>query len=130
MLVLIYVGSRGLRDFDSALIGYAVGTIFLRGAGSGVIEHVDGIEQTTRELGALLVDVRWPQPAAKKSGTYTGDGYITVRHPDTDEVHGALRFIEDTVRITYSEPESSLPWRDRFENFQQLNRPAWEVGPQ
>jgi len=27
LLVLIYVGSRGLRDFDSALIGYAVGTI-------------------------------------------------------------------------------------------------------
>lgn len=27
LIVLIYVGSRGLRDFDSALIGYAVGTI-------------------------------------------------------------------------------------------------------
>jgi len=27
LLVLIYTGSRGLRDFDSALIGYAVGTI-------------------------------------------------------------------------------------------------------
>ena len=25
---LIYVGSRGLRDFDSALIGYAVATVF------------------------------------------------------------------------------------------------------
>jgi hypothetical protein len=28
LLVLIYVGSRGLRDFDAALIGYAVGTVF------------------------------------------------------------------------------------------------------
>jgi hypothetical protein len=28
LLVLIYVGSRQLRDFDSALIGYAVGSIF------------------------------------------------------------------------------------------------------
>ena len=27
-VVLIYVGSRGLRDFDSALIGYAVATLF------------------------------------------------------------------------------------------------------
>src|SRR4051794_19142234 len=25
---LIYLGSRGLRDFDSALVGYAVGTVF------------------------------------------------------------------------------------------------------
>ncbi len=28
LMVLIYIGSRGLRDFDAALIGYAVGTIF------------------------------------------------------------------------------------------------------
>lgn len=28
LMVLIYVGSRGLKDFDSALIGYAVGTVF------------------------------------------------------------------------------------------------------
>lgn len=27
LCLLIYVGSRGLRDFDSALIGYAVGTV-------------------------------------------------------------------------------------------------------
>ncbi|HUE75735.1 MAG TPA: MFS transporter [Chloroflexota bacterium] len=28
LVLLIYVGSRGLRDFDSALVGYAVGTVF------------------------------------------------------------------------------------------------------
>ncbi len=28
LIVLIFVGSRGLRDFDSALIGYAVATVF------------------------------------------------------------------------------------------------------
>lgn len=27
-LVLVYVGSRGLRDFDAALVGYAVATVF------------------------------------------------------------------------------------------------------
>lgn len=27
LIVLIYLGSRGLKDFDSALIGYAVGTV-------------------------------------------------------------------------------------------------------
>jgi len=29
VLILIYVGSRGLRDFDAALIGYAVATVFV-----------------------------------------------------------------------------------------------------
>jgi hypothetical protein len=32
LLVLVYVGSRGLRDFDSALIGYAVATVFTSAA--------------------------------------------------------------------------------------------------
>jgi hypothetical protein len=32
LLVLIYIGSRGLRDFDSALIGYAVATVFATAA--------------------------------------------------------------------------------------------------
>lgn len=32
ILVLIYVGSRGLRDFDSALVGYAVATVFAAAA--------------------------------------------------------------------------------------------------
>jgi hypothetical protein len=32
LLLLIYIGSRGLRDFDSALIGYAVATVFAAAA--------------------------------------------------------------------------------------------------
>jgi len=107
---------------------YAVGTIFLRGIGSGVIEHVAGVETIVRELGDLIVDARWPKTGAQKSDTYTGDGYITVRHPDTNKVKDALESIRNTITITYSEPETNLQWKDRFQNYQQLNRPAWEVG--
>lgn len=32
LLLLIFIGSRGLRDFDAALIGYAVGTVFAAAA--------------------------------------------------------------------------------------------------
>jgi len=107
---------------------FAVGTIFLRGSGSGVIEKIDGIEIVNEQLGGLLVDVRWPRVGVKKSDTYTGDGYITIRHPDTDRVKSALEFIRDAFRISYSEPETSLQWTERFQNYQKLNRPAWEVG--
>ena len=107
---------------------FAVGTIFLRGAGSGMIEEVAGIEKVTRDLGELLVDICWPRVGAKKSDTYTGDGYVTVRHPDTETVKYALGIIRANVRISYSETETTLHWRDRFQNYQELNRPAWEVG--
>ena len=107
---------------------YAVGTIFLRGPGSGLVEHVDGIEKIKSELGDLIVDARWPKLGARKSDTYTGDGYITIRHDETSHVKSALEFIKDTVKITYSERETNLQWKDRFQNYNELNRPAWEVG--
>jgi hypothetical protein len=107
---------------------YAVGTIFLRGLGAGVVEQVGGIEKIKSELGDLIVDARWPKPGARKADTYTGDGYITIRHPHATEIKSALELIRDTVKITYSDPEASLQWKDRFQNYNELNRPAWEVG--
>ncbi len=107
---------------------YAVGTIFLRGTGSGVVEQVTGVEKIVRELSDLIVDARWPKPGARKSDTYTGDGYITIRHPDTSKIKSALEFISEKVMITYSSTETNLQWKDRFQNYRELNRPAWEVG--
>ena len=112
---------------------YAVGTVFLRGLGSGVIERVQGIESLKRNLGDLLVDVYLPRVGAKKSVSYTGDGYITVRHKETEAVEDAMAFIARTVRIAYSVPQSITPrdmreqWRERLQYFnRQLNRPAWD----
>jgi len=104
---------------------YAVGTIFLRGTGSGVIERVDGIDAIKSDL---IVDARWPRRGTQKSDTYTGDGYITLRHPDTSKVKNALEFIRNTITVSYSDTETSLQWKDRFQNYRKLNRPAWEVG--
>jgi hypothetical protein len=114
---------------------YAVGTIFLRGLGDGLVEHVHGIESVRWQVGSLVVEARLPRVGAAKSATYTGDGYITVRHPETRVVEVALQLIAQTVRITYS--HSGLPapsneatgeqWSERLLYFdKQLNKPAWD----
>ncbi len=114
---------------------YAVGTIFLRGRGCGLVEHVDGIESVRQHLGELLVEARLPRVGATKSATYTGDGYITVRHPQTQAVEDALQLIAHTVDITYSQLELTVPsngangneWPQRLQYFdKQLNKPAWD----
>jgi hypothetical protein len=38
-----------------------------------------------------------------RSDSYEGDGYIVVRHPDTEVVRKALSFIIDTIRVSYVE---------------------------
>ena len=114
---------------------YAVGTVFLRGMGYGLVEHVHGIESVRQYVGELLVEARLPRVGATKSATYTGDGYITVRHPKTQVVEDALQLIAQTVQITYSHPELPAPsneaigeqWAQQLQYFdKQLNKPAWD----
>lgn len=114
---------------------FAVGTVFLRGLGSGRIKSVDGLELIERQLGESIVDRRVPLLGAQKSDTYTGDGYVTVRHPETQTVEDALDFIARTVRISYSDVESASlktlkdDWTNRL-RYIELSRPAWEVNSQ
>lgn len=115
---------------DGALDGewerkYAVGTLFLRGIGAGVVQSVDGISND------LVVEAKLPRVGAPKSATYTGDGYVTVRHPRTGVVEEALAAIAASARIGYSEAaprdEAGQQWRQRSEySEKQLYRPAWD----
>ncbi len=106
---------------------YAVGTIFLRGPGSGSVETVEGIEPLQHNLNDVIVESRWPRIGGPKSATYTGDGFITVRHAQTSVVQDALDFIEQTVRITYSSPQpAETAWSERIDNFRELNKPTWD----
>ncbi|HET6975895.1 MAG TPA: hypothetical protein VFI24_06215 [Pyrinomonadaceae bacterium] len=109
---------------------FAVGTVFLRGAGSGTIENVNGIEIVKKELGDAVVDIRLPRVGANKASTYTGDGYITVRLPETDAVEEALDFISQTIRIHYEHSAPSATLRDEWSKrlqYNQLYKPAWEI---
>ena len=114
---------------------HAVGTVFLRGLGRGLVEEVHGMESVESQVGDSLADVRLPRVGAAKSVTYTGDGYITVRHRETQAVEDWLDFIARTVRITYSHAESPAPageaateqWKERLRySEKQLYKPAWE----
>ena len=113
---------------------FAVGTIFLRGARGGFVKEVEGIDAVKCELASLITTSRWPQVGATSSATYTGEGFVTVRHPEISVVDEALNFIARTVRITYSNPEQWHPsagvtqqWRARLQHLdKQLNKPPWE----
>jgi hypothetical protein len=109
---------------------FAVGTVFLHGAGSGTVASVNGLEIVEKKLREAVVEVRLPRAGAIKASTYTGDGYITVRHPETTIVEEALDFVARTIRINYSNSESSATLRDEWSKRLQYNRlykPVWEI---
>jgi formate-dependent phosphoribosylglycinamide formyltransferase (GAR transformylase) len=114
---------------------YAVGTIFLRGTGGGTVESVSGVEEVKRRVGRMVAEARLPRVGVSASATYTGDGFITLRHPETRAVEDALQLIADTVRVTHTRPASSEPrdespaaqWAERLGySDMQLYRPAWD----
>lgn len=81
---------------------YAAGTAFLRGIGRGRVARVDGIDAAQARIGHLVAEAKLPRVGAPKADTYEGDGYVIVRHPDTEVVREALRILIETVKVHYA----------------------------
>jgi len=78
---------------------WSVGTVFLRGQGTGQVTAVRGLDELPSEVSSLVVESRLPKPGQLSSSSYEGDGYIIVRHPDTAVVTEALRRLVTGVRV-------------------------------
>lgn len=82
---------------------YAVGAAYLRGQGSGErVSAVHGIEEAQREVGDLVVEAKLPKVGQSPSGTYEGEGYVIVRHPETDAVRAALTRLVERIHVELS----------------------------
>jgi hypothetical protein len=86
-------------DFAPPPRRWSAGTVYLRGLGAGHVKAVHGLDALPPQVSALIVDSRLPRPGQASSGSYEGDGYITVRHPDTATVTAALKELVSTVRV-------------------------------
>lgn len=94
-----------LGRFDPPERRYAAGTAYLRGQGRGRVRAVHGVDELHREIGHLVVEARLPEPGQPASPGYEGEGYVTVRHPDTEVVRDALRRIVDGIRVELVEAQ-------------------------
>jgi hypothetical protein len=88
-----------LGRFDVPERRFAAGTAYLRGIGRGRVRAVHGVEELQREIGHLVVEARLPRQGEPASNDYTGEGYVTVRDPDTRVVRDALHRIISGIRI-------------------------------
>jgi hypothetical protein len=80
---------------------YAVGCAYLRGVGRGRVLRVIGVDRAQELVGRHVVESRLPEPGAPRSDSYEGDGYVIVRHPDTEVVTAAMKTIVETVQVQY-----------------------------
>lgn len=87
------------EEFDVPQRKWAVGVAFLRGQGRGRVRGITGIEKIAGEITPLLVEVKMPQEGQSPTGTYEGDGYVIVRHPETAVVERALAMLVSNIRV-------------------------------
>lgn len=78
---------------------WAVGAAYLRGQGDGKVVHVHGLDQAQKEFGSMVVDVKLPQSGQQKSSSYEGEGYVILRHQETEVVADALTRLVQMVRV-------------------------------
>lgn len=86
-------------EFEPPARRYAAGAAYVRGQGRGRISRITGIDEVQRRFGSLVVEAKLPREGQPPSDSYEGDGYIIVRHPDTDVVQDALQQIVSTIRV-------------------------------
>ncbi len=86
-------------EFEPRDRPFAAGAAYLRGQGRGRVRAIRGLEKIQRELGPLVVEAKLPRPGQPTSGTYEGEGYIILRHPQTAVVEEGLRRIISAVRV-------------------------------
>lgn len=85
--------------FDVPTRKYAVGAAYLRGQGVGRVRALDGLDAVAREVGALVTDYKLPAMGQEPTGSYEGEGFIILRHPETAVVERALRRVISTLRV-------------------------------
>jgi hypothetical protein len=88
------------EEFEPPARRWAAGTAFLRGQGRGKrVAGVRGLEQAQKEIGALVVEAKLPRRGQPAAGTYEGEGYVIVRHPETAVVERALHRLVSLIRV-------------------------------
>jgi len=85
--------------FDPPERRYAAGAAYIRGQGRGRIRRIHGLGEAERRFGSLVVEAKLPHQGQAPSDSYEGDGYIIIRHADTDVVENALREIVKLIRV-------------------------------
>ncbi len=97
--------------FEAPERKYSAGAAYLRGQSRGVsgggsggrVARVTGLDEIRAELGDLVIEAQIPKPGQPKSTSYEGEGYVILRHTDTEVVRRGLQFVVKTLRVELDE---------------------------
>ncbi len=87
------------HTFDPPERRFAAGAAFLRGQGQGRVQAIRGLSQAQEEIGSLVVETNLPRLGQSPSSSYEGEGFVILRHRETEVVEKALRRLITLVQV-------------------------------
>ncbi|MFT4540815.1 MAG: formate-dependent phosphoribosylglycinamide formyltransferase (GAR transformylase) [Planctomycetota bacterium] len=87
------------EEFEAPERKYSAGAVYLRGQGEGRVRAVRGFEELQRELGSVMIESKIPAIGTPASSSYEGEGYVLLRHTDSEIVERGLSLVLKTLRV-------------------------------
>jgi hypothetical protein len=87
------------EQFERPERKYASGAAYLRGQGTGSVKAIEGLEELHADLGELVVEAKLPRPGTPRAKSYEGEGYVILRHPETEVVAEGLQQLVSRLRV-------------------------------
>ena len=95
-----------LDEFSPPARKFACGAAYIRGQGRGPVRAIHGLDQAQARMGDLVVEAHLPTPGQAATDGYEGDGFVILRHPETDVVRAALQELVQTVQVERASAQS------------------------
>ena len=70
--------------------------------GRGRVLRLENVDAVNKKIGKYVAEAKLPVVGAPKSDSYEGDGFVVVKHKDTDTVKDVLKYIIENVRVHYA----------------------------
>ena len=86
-------------EFDPPPRRFAVGAAYFRGQGTGRVKGIYGLDEAQKRYGHLVVEASLPRAGQLPADGYEGEGFVIIRHPDSNVVEQALKDIVRIVRV-------------------------------
>ncbi len=86
-------------EFHAPQRRYAAGAAYLRAPGRGRIRGVRGVSEIGHRHGRMIAEIRLPEAGSEAGDGYEGQGFILLRHAETEAVAHALADIVSTIRV-------------------------------
>ena len=65
------------------------------------MKAIHGLDEAQKRVGSVVVEANLPKVGMGRRPGYEGEGWVIVKHPETEVVKKALKILITTIRVEF-----------------------------